>query len=168
MSVKIENVEMKLMFPDNNIIKLPSSLVNKAFSFFLTEIKKGDDVLVEFDKPKQMVPSFDRAKSDSVLILQYVHKASTYLPENISLVLELDLDKSQVKMKGSGFTSATLSVEIEEFPTQSEVETSLREDVAANNVLNVNLSDEDNAKETVDAIREEYHSTDENGEDLGK
>lgn len=167
MSVKIENVEMKLMFPDNNVIKLPSTLVNKAFSFFLTDIKNGDDIIVEFDKPKQMVPSFEKAKSDSVLILQYSN-AKPEVPATVSLVLELDLDESTVKMTGFGFTTATLSVEIEEFPTQSEVETSLREDVAANSVLNVNLSDEDNAKESVAAIREEYHSTDENGEDLGK
>lgn len=112
-SVKIENVEMQLMFPDNNIIKLPSSLVNKAFSFFLTEIKNGDEIIVEFDKPKQMVPSFEKAKSDSILILQYSN-AEPEVPATIALVLELDIVKGEVKMSGHGFTSAGLSVESEE------------------------------------------------------
>lgn len=126
MSVKIENVEMQLVSPDNKIIKLPSSLINKAFSFFLTEIKSGDKVLVEFDKPKQMVPSFEKAKSDSILILQYSN-AEKDVPATISLVLELDLDKGEVKMTGHGFTSASLSVESKEMPTQLEPEAHLTE-----------------------------------------
>jgi hypothetical protein len=118
MSVKIENVDLVLGAPtEATITKLPSSLVNKAFSFFLTEIKNGDEIIVEFDKPKQMVPSFEKAKSDSILILQYSN-AEPEVPATIALVLELDLTEGTVKMTGHGFTSAGLSVESEEFPNQ--------------------------------------------------
>lgn len=114
MSVKIENVDLVLGAPtEATITKLPSSLVNKAFGFFLTEIKNGDDIIVEFDKPKQMVPSFDKLKSDSVLILQYSN-AEPEVPATIALVLELDFNEGTVKMTGHGFTSAGLSVETEE------------------------------------------------------
>lgn len=114
MAVKIENVDLTLdTSTKTTITKLPSSLVNKAFSFFLTEIKNGDEILIEFDKPKQMVPTFDKLKSDSVLILQYSN-AEPEVPATITLMFELDLNEGTVKMTGHGFTTAVLSIESEE------------------------------------------------------
>lgn len=44
MSATIENVDLVLgSSGEASVTKLPSSLVNKAFGFFLTEIKNGDD-----------------------------------------------------------------------------------------------------------------------------
>lgn len=124
MSVKIENIELVLKdAPEVSITKLPSTLVNKAFGFFLTQVQNGDEVLAEFDKPKQMVPSFEKAKSDSILILQYSN-AEKDVPATISLVLELDLNKGEVKMTGHGFTSAWLSVESEEYFIPAETQSS--------------------------------------------
>jgi hypothetical protein len=150
MSIKLQHVDLVLGAPtEATIVKLPSSMVNKAFDFFLTEIKNGDDVIVEFDKPKQMVPTFDKSKSDSILILQYSN-AEEQIPATIAVILELDLNEGVVKMTGHGFTQATLSVEIEEFPTTGQIESMHAEDVKANEANNV--------EDAYDA----------SGEDLGK
>lgn len=113
MTVKIENID--LVCPaegEVTLVKLESDLVNRAFGFFLSDIKQGDEIIVEFDKPKQMLPSFDKMKSDSVLILQYSN-AEQDVPATVALIMELDISKQEIKMTGYGFTSATLSIDSE-------------------------------------------------------
>lgn len=114
--VNIENIE--IAFPPevqgNDAggveVDLPSSLSNKAFAFFLSLIRKEDGGVIEFDKPKQMVPSLERAKADSVLILQH-SDAAEGVPATISIKLEVDLSLSKIKLFGYGFSGLVLSIE---------------------------------------------------------
>jgi len=132
MNTQVEGFEITLdsTLPEKTVAPLtalPAGVAVGALSFFLVEIKNGDDVMVEFETPRKMVPSFDKTKQDACFILQY-SDAEKDIPATLSMILEVDVAEGQTRAAGYGWTSALINVEIESLPTIAEHDQNLAED----------------------------------------
>lgn len=135
--------------PQTNILDLPATLVSLTttpFKYYIDQIVgENGETLVEFDKPKEFVPSFDQSNEGKVLILQYSNSEQD-VPATISLVASIDVTSGEVKISGFGFHTANLVVEIPKYIDEEEThENSLPDSALPSNALE-NAEDKDLGK----------------------
>lgn len=101
--------------PETNTYSLPShlvSLTSEPYNYYISYLSL-EEGMVEFDVPKQLVPSFDKTKSGDTLIAQYSNVEKD-IPATISVVLSLDITTGDVTVTGYGFKQLELMTELPE------------------------------------------------------
>jgi hypothetical protein len=92
---------------------LITSHESKAFGLFLSSVTNNGETVVEFDVPRQFVPSFDKKEESAVMRLNYTN-ASEGVPGTILVKGTFNILSGDIILEGEGFDSVILVLETED------------------------------------------------------